>query len=181
MWFTNVTCCYVRVAMVLCNIVRKSQDMPRVTSCRFVQGCNFVHLEFPGLWFFHYAIKKELITRAIKQATMSIIFSVRGRVSCRFQSMQTIIFDYECDSVSSMAVKFRNHAAAFQHSLPILITDGEKIILLYVTFTYFSSQCQNACKFPYCGRRPARWLFCSILSRLKSLTVTRYTNSLKGA
>ena len=31
-----------------------------------------------------------------------------------------------------------------QHSLPILITDhGEKIILLYAIFTYFSSQCQK--------------------------------------
>ena len=88
-------------------------------------------------------IKKKLITRAIKQATMSIIFSARVRMSCRFQSMQTIIFDYQCDSVSSMAVKFRNHAAAFQHSLPILITDSEKIVLLYITFTYFSSQCQK--------------------------------------
>ena len=89
------------------------------------------------------SIKKKLITQAIKQATMSIIFSARARVSCRFQWMQTIIFDYQCDSVSRMAVKFRNHAAAFQHSLPILITDGEKIILLYITFTYFSSQRQK--------------------------------------
>ena len=39
------------------------------------------------------------------------------------------------------AVKFRDHTAAFQHSLPILITDGEKFILLYAIFTYFSSQC----------------------------------------
>ena len=88
-------------------------------------------------------IKKKLITRAIKQATMSIIFSARARMSCRFQSMQTIIFDYQCDSVSSMAVKFRNHTAAFQHSLPISIKDSEKIILLYVLFTYISSQCQK--------------------------------------
>ena len=57
--------------------------------------------------------------------------------------MQTVIFDYQCDSVSSTAVKFRNHTAAFQHSLPILITDGEKIIILYATFTHFSSQCQK--------------------------------------
>ena len=88
-------------------------------------------------------IKKKLITRAIQQATMSIIFSACVCMSCIFQSMQTIIFDYQCDSVSSMAVKFRNHAAAFQHSLPILITDGEKIVLLYIIFTYFSSQCQK--------------------------------------
>ena len=89
------------------------------------------------------SIKKKLITRAIKQATVSIIFSAHARVACRFQSMQTIIFDYQCDCVSSAAVKFRNHTAAFQHSLLILIIDGEKIILLYVTFTYVSSQCQK--------------------------------------
>ena len=106
------------------------------------------------------SIKKKLITRAIKQAAMSIIFSARARVACRFQSMQTIIFDYLCDSVSSTAVKFRNHTAAFQHSLPILKTDGEKIIILYATFTYYA---KNVCKFPYCGLRPARSLFCSIL------------------
>ena len=42
-----------------------------------------------------------------------------------------------------MAVKFRNHTVAVQHPLPILITDGEKIILLFASFTYFSSQCQK--------------------------------------
>ena len=89
------------------------------------------------------SIKKKLITGAIKQAAMSIIFSACARVACRFQSMQTTIFDYQCDSVSSMAVKFGNHTAAFQHSLPILITDGEKILVLYATFTYFGSQCQK--------------------------------------
>ena len=54
--------------------------------------------------------------------------------------MQTIICDYKCDSVSSTAVKFRNHAAASLHSLSISITDGEKIILPYATFTYINSQ-----------------------------------------
>ena len=57
--------------------------------------------------------------------------------------MQTIIFDYQCDSVSSMAIKFQKHAAASQHPLPILITDGEKIIVLYTTFTYICSQCKK--------------------------------------
>ena len=89
------------------------------------------------------SIKKKLIRQAIKQATVSIIFSARARVACRFQSMQTIIFDYQCDRVSSAAIKFRKHTAAFQHSLPILMTDGEKIIVLYATFTYFSSQRQK--------------------------------------
>ena len=91
-------------------------------------------------------IKKKPVTRAIKQATMSIIFSACARVACRIQPMQTIIFDYQCDSVDSVsrtAVKFRNHAAAAQHPLPILIIDGEKIILLYATFTYISSHCQK--------------------------------------
>ena len=60
-----------------------------------------------------------------------------------FQSMQTTIFDYQWGSVSSTAAKFRNYAAASQHSLPILLTDGEKVILLYATFTYISSQCQK--------------------------------------
>ena len=87
------------------------------------------------------SVKKKLITRAIKQASVSTIFSMC--VACRFQYMQTIIFNYQCDSVSSTAVKFGNHIAAFQHSLSILITDGEKMILLYATFTYFSSQCQK--------------------------------------
>ena len=89
------------------------------------------------------SIKKILSTRAIKQIIISIIFSARARVACRFQSMQMIIFDYQCDSVSSMAIKFQNHAAASQHPLPILITDGKKIILLYATCTYISSQCQK--------------------------------------
>ena len=89
------------------------------------------------------SIKKKLITRAIKQATISIIFSARACVACRFQSMQMIILDYQCDSVSSMAIKFQNRAAASQHPVPVLITDGEKIIVLYATFTYISSQCQK--------------------------------------
>ena len=64
-------------------------------------------------------------------------------MACRFQSMQTIIFDYQYDSVSCTAVEFQNHATASQHPLPILITDGNKSILLYATFTYISSQCQK--------------------------------------
>ena len=87
------------------------------------------------------SVKKKLNTRAIEQATISIIYSAPARVACRFQSMQTIIFDYQCDSVSSMTIKFQNHAAASQHPLPILITDGEKIIVLYATFTYICSHC----------------------------------------
>ena len=50
--------------------------------------------------------------------------------------MQTIIFDGQWNSVSSTAVEFQNYAAASQHLLPILITDGDKIILLDTTFTY---------------------------------------------
>ena len=115
----------------------------RVTSCRFVQVADSYTWSFQACTSFTMSIKKKMITRAIKQATVSIIFSARARVACRFQSMQTIIFDYQCDCVSSAVVKFRNYIAAFQHSLPILITDGEKIILLYATFTYFSSQCQK--------------------------------------
>ena len=57
--------------------------------------------------------------------------------------MQTIIFDYQCDSVSSSAIKLQNHAASSQHPWPILITDGEKTIVLCATFTYISSQCQK--------------------------------------
>ena len=71
---------------------------------------------------------------------MSIIFSASTRVACRFQSMQTIICDYQYDSFSSMAVKFRNQAAASLNSLFISITDGEKIILPFATFTYINSQ-----------------------------------------
>ena len=74
-----------------------------------------------------------------KQATMSIIFIA----ACRFQSLQTIIFDCQWNSASSMAVEFRNHTAASQHSLPILITDGNKVILLYASFIYVSSQSQK--------------------------------------
>ena len=88
----------------------------------------------------HYHNKKKPITRAIKQATMSIIFSACARVACRFQSTQTITFDYQCDNVSSTAVKFRNHEAASHHPLPISITDGEKIIILYATLTYITSR-----------------------------------------
>ena len=57
--------------------------------------------------------------------------------------MQTVIFNYQCDSVSSMVVKFRNHKSASQPSLPILIANGEKIILLYAAFAFISSQCQK--------------------------------------
>ena len=114
-----------------------------MTGCRFVQVADSYTWSFQACTSFTMSLKKKLITRAIKQTTVSIIFSARARVACRFLSMQTIIFDYQCDCVSSAAVKFRNHTAAFQHSLPILITGGEKIILLYATFTYFSSQCQK--------------------------------------
>ena len=103
------------------------------------------------------SIKKKLITQEIFQATMSIFFSAHACVACRFQS---IFFDYQCDSVSSMAFKFRNHAAASQHSLPILITGGEKIMVLYVTFTYISSQGQKYLQISIFGLRPAGLLFC---------------------
>ena len=122
------------------------------------------------------SIKKKPVTRAVKQATMSILFSACARVACRTQSMQTIIFDDQCDSVSSTDVEFRNHAAEPQHPLPILIIDGEKIILLYPTFTYISSHCQKYLHIFILGLRPARLLFCSMLLCLKSFTVTRYTN-----
>ena len=89
------------------------------------------------------SIKKKPVTQAITQATKSIIFSARAHVACRTQSMQTIIFDYHCVSASSTAVKFRNYTAPSQHPLPILIIDGEKIILLYATFTNISSHCQK--------------------------------------
>ena len=85
------------------------------------------------------------------------------RVACRFKSMQTIILDYQCDSVSSTAIKFRNHTAAFQHSLPILITMVRK--LSYFTLRLFTlvHNVNNVLKFPYCALRLARSLFCSIL------------------
>ena len=86
----------------------------RVTGCRFVQFADSYTWSFQACTSFTMSIKKKLITRAIKQATVSTIFSARARVACRFQSMQTIIFNYQCDSVSSTAVKFRNHIAAFQ-------------------------------------------------------------------
>ena len=38
-----------------------------------------MHLEFSGLYFIHYVSKKE-ITQAIKQATLSIIFSASASV-----------------------------------------------------------------------------------------------------
>ena len=117
--------------------------MMMMTGCRFVQVADLYTWSFQACTSFTMPIREKLITWAIKQATMSILFSACARLSCRFQSMQTIIFDYQCDSVSSMVVKFQNHAAAFQHSLPISITYGEKIILLYFTFIYISSQCQK--------------------------------------
>ena len=114
-----------------------------MTGCRFVQVADSYTWSFQACTSFTMSINKKLVTRAIKQAIVSTIFSACAHMACRFQSMQTIIFNYQCDSVSSTAVKFRNHIAGFQHSLSILITDGEKIILLYATFTYFSSQCQK--------------------------------------
>ena len=114
-----------------------------MTGCRFIQFADSYTWSFQACTSFTMSIKKKLITRAINQATVSLIFSARAHVACRFQSMQMIILDYQCDCVSNAAVKFRNHTAAFRHSLPILMTDGEKIILLYATCTYFSSQCQK--------------------------------------
>ena len=107
----------------------------RVTGCRFVQVADSYTWSFQACTSFTMSIKKKLITRAIKQATVSTIFSACARLACRFQPMQTIIFNYQCDSVSSAAVKFRNSVAAFQHSLSILITDGEKN---YPTLRYLS-------------------------------------------
>ena len=117
----------------------------RVTGCRFVQVADSYTWSFQTCTSFTMSIKKKLITRAIKQTTISIIFSARAHVACRFQSMQTIIFDCQCNSVSSMAIKFQNHAAASRHPLPILITDGEKIIVRNAIFTYIyiSSKCQK--------------------------------------
>ena len=91
------------------------------------------------------SIKKKSITRAIKQATMSIIFSACACVACRFQSMQTIIFNYKCDSVSSTAVKFQNHAAVFQHSLPILITDSTYICSILLCLKPFMVTRYTSC------------------------------------
>ena len=107
----------------------------RVTGCRFVQFADSYTWIFQACTLFTMPIKKKPVTRAIKQATMSTIFSALASVACRIRSMQTIKFDYQRDSVSRTAFKLRNHAAAAQHPLPILIIDGEKIILLYVTFT----------------------------------------------
>ena len=112
-----------------------------MTGCRFVQVADSYSWGFQACTAFAMSIKKKLHEELNKQPCR--FFSARACVACRFQSMQTIIFDYQYDSVSSKAVKFRNHKAAFQHSLPILITDGEKIILFYATYTYFSSQCQK--------------------------------------
>ena len=133
--------------MLLCEMglqfIHMTDLTNRVTGCRFVQvACSYTW-SFQTCTSFTMSIKKKLITRAIKQANISIIFSARAHVACRFQSMQTIIFDYQCDSVSSMAIKFQNHAAASRHLLPILITDGEKIIVLYAICTYISSKCQK--------------------------------------
>ena len=115
----------------------------RVTGCRFIQFADLYTWIFQACTLLTMSIKKKPVTQAIKQTTMSIIFSAHVHVACRIQLIQTIIFDYHCDSVSSTAIKFRNHAAAAQHPLPILIIDGKKIILLYATFTYISSHCQK--------------------------------------
>ena len=122
---------------------KKLPNLDKSDRFRFVQVADSYIWSFQACTSFTMSIKKKLITRAIKQATLSIIFIAHGHVACRFQPMQMIIFDYQCDSVFSMAIKFRNHAAASQHSLPILITDGEKIIFLYAIFTFISSQCQK--------------------------------------
>ena len=140
-------------------------------------GCRFVRWQirrlgsFQACTSFTMSVKTKLITRTIKQATMSIIVSARACMACRFQLMQTIIFNYQCDSVSNTAVK--NHTAAFQHSLPILITDGEKIILLYATFSYFSSQCQKCLQISILWAENGSF---AILFNSMKFTVTGYTN-----
>ena len=114
-----------------------------MTGCRFVQFADSYTCSFQTCTSFALSIKKKQITQVIKQATESIIYNARARVACRFQSMQTIIFHCQWNNVSSTAIGFRNHTAAFQYSLPILITDGYKIILFYATFSYVSSQSQK--------------------------------------
>ena len=58
------------------------------------------------------SIEKKLITRAIKQATMSIIFAAHAHVAHRFQSMQTIIFDYQDTRYKNLYYEFSAHIKA---------------------------------------------------------------------
>ena len=96
-----------------CEGLPKKFQMARVLHCR-VTGCRFVQVADSYTWSFQartsftMSIEKKLIKWGIKQATVSTIFSARARIACGFQSMQTIIFYYQCNSVSSTAVKFRN-------------------------------------------------------------------------
>ena len=53
-----------------------------VTGCRFVQVADSYTWHFQACTSFTMSIKKKLITRAIKQAAMSIMFSARARVAC---------------------------------------------------------------------------------------------------
>ena len=76
--------------MVTCEVQEENGDPKkvsityRVTGCRFVQVADSYTWSFQAYISFTMSIKKKLITRAIKQATVSTIFSARARVACRF-------------------------------------------------------------------------------------------------
>ena len=95
-----------------------------------------LNLIYIAIKFHYYILKGYLVMGCAK-------IVLRARVACRNQSMQTIIFDYQCDSVFSTAVKFQNNATRPQQPLPVLIIDIEKIILVYATFTYICSHRQK--------------------------------------
>ena len=60
------------------NLLLQEQILPfksRVTGCRFVQVADSYTWSFQACTSFTMSIKKKLITQAIKQATVSAIFS----------------------------------------------------------------------------------------------------------
>ena len=61
-----------------------------MTGCTFVQVADSYTWSFQACTSFTMSVRTKLITRAIKQATMSIIFSARACVAGRLQLMRRL-------------------------------------------------------------------------------------------
>ena len=149
-------------------------------------GCRFVQFADSYTWIF------QACTYSLRQLKRNQLHWQLHKQPCHSFSMHVCawlvefsrcrrLFSTTNVTVFLARLKFRNHAAlAAQHSLPILIIDGEKIILLYATFTYISSHCQKYLQISILWAETGSLgiLFNSIMFKIVygKLRVTRYTN-----
>ena len=111
-----------------------------MTDCRFVQVADSHTWSFRTVLHSPCQLKKNKLHEQLNKqpyhsSTVHVLAWLVDFSRCRRLSSTT--------GVSNTAVKFRNYYAAAKHSSPISITDGEKIILFYATFSYISSQYQK--------------------------------------